>query len=144
MNMPELPLNAKAFRGFDLTQSNIACQHFKINGFIFDWEISADGFNGKPGCLNWRSDFVEGGTRINMLRYESHLMYIKNIKCLFKQWQCGKCRRCFNKVYILDTHVKTYNGDEIKHVWAGGVFEPKKYIKQSLADFGFNVSNHDF
>ena len=50
--MPVLPPNAKDFRGFDLQQLNTACQHLKINGFIFDCEVSANGFNGKPGCLN--------------------------------------------------------------------------------------------
>ena len=58
--MPELPVISKDFRGFNLQQLNIACQHLKINGFIFDCEVTADGFNGKPGCLSWRSEYVEG------------------------------------------------------------------------------------
>ena len=73
-----------------------------------------------------------------------HLIFIKDIKSFFKQWQCGECRRCFKHVGHLDKHVKTCNGSEIKHVWSGGVFEPKKNIKQSLADFGFDTSNHNF
>ena len=93
--MPELPVNSKDFRGFNLQQLNTACQHLKINGFIFDCEVSTDGFNGKPGCLAWRSENVESGLRVNILRYKDHLMYIKNINALFKQWQCGECRHCF-------------------------------------------------
>ena len=45
------------------------------------------------------------------------------------QLQCGKCQRCFNQVINLDRHVKTCNGGEIKHIWSGGVYEPKKNIK---------------
>ena len=104
--------------------------------------MTEGGFKGSPGCLNWQSEFVEGGIRINMLRYENHLMFIKDIKCLFKQWECGKCKRCFDHVCNLDRHIKTCNGGEIKHVWKGGVYNPKK--KQQLAEYGFDVSNHDF
>ena len=124
--MPEMPANSKHFRGFNTEQLNKVCQHLKINRFIFDCKTTARGFEEHPGCLAWCSNFVEGGTRINMLRYKKHLMFIKDIKTLFKQWQCGECRRCFKQVWHLDKHVKTCNGGEIKHVWSGGVFEPKK------------------
>ena len=50
----------------------------------------------------------------------------------------------FKRVWLLERHVKTCNGGEIKHVWKGGVFEPKKNIKQCLADFGFDTLKHDF
>ena len=97
-----------------------------IDAYIFDCEITVDGFERHPGCLAWHSDFVEGGTRINMLRYKKHLMFIKDIKTVFKQWQYGECRCCFKHVRCLDKHVKTCNSNEINHVWSGGVFEPKK------------------
>ena len=71
-------------------------------------------------------------------------MFIKDIKNFFKQWQCGKCRRCFNQVCHLDRHVKTCNGDEIKHIWSGGIYKPTKNIKQRLAAFDIDVSKHDF
>ena len=44
----------------------------------------------------------------------------------------------------LDKHVKTCNGDEIKHIWSGGVYKPQINIKQSLAAFDIDVSKHDF
>ena len=128
VRMPELPVNTKDFRGFNLMQLNKACQHLKINGYIFDCDVTTDGVKGRPGCLQWRINFVEGGTQINMLHYEGHLMFIKEINTFFKQWQCGKCRRCFNKVDSLNDHAKTCNGTEVKRIWSGGVYEPpKKY-----------------
>ena len=66
-DMPELPANTKGFLGSNLMQLNKACQHLKINGYIFDCETTADGVKGCPSCLNWCSDFVEDGTWINML-----------------------------------------------------------------------------
>ena len=92
VRMPELPANSKHFHGFNTDQLNKVCQYLKINGFIFDSEITADSFEGHPGCLAWCSDFVEAGTRINMLRYKKYLMFIKDMKTLFKQFQCGSCR----------------------------------------------------
>ena len=63
--MPKLPVNAKGFRGFNVMQLNKACQHLKISSYIFYCETTTNGVEGCPGCLNWRSDFVEGGTWIN-------------------------------------------------------------------------------
>ena len=65
-----------------------------------------------------------------MVRYEGHLMFIKDIKCFIKQWECGSCKRCFDRVENLTDHVKICSGGVIKHVWKGGVYEPKKNIKQ--------------
>ena len=65
-------------------QLNKACQHLKINGFIFDCEVTADGAEGCLVCLSWRRSFAEGGTWINMLRYDGHLMFIKEIKTFFQ------------------------------------------------------------
>ena len=59
-------------------------------------------------------------------------------------WECGSCKRYFDHVSNLDQHVKICSGGVIKHVWKGGVYEPKKNIKQQLVEFGINVSNHDF
>ena len=58
--MSELPLNSKDFCGFRLHQLNTACRHLNVNAFIFDCELTDGGFKGSPGCLQWRSDFVEG------------------------------------------------------------------------------------
>ena len=44
----------------------------------------------------------------------------------------------------MNDHVKICNCDEIKHIWSGGVYEPPKNIKRSLAAFGIDVSKHDF
>ena len=121
-----MPVDPNRFYGFDETELNKACRFLKVIAYIFDWEVTDGWFKGSPGCLNWRSTFVEGGIRINMLRYEKHLMFIKDIKCLFKQWSCGKCKRCFDQVCHLDRHIKTCNGGEIKHVWKGGIYELKK------------------
>ena len=80
-----------------------------------------------------------GETQINMLRYEGHLMFIKDIKTR----HCGKCRHCFKQPSNFGRHVKTCNGGEINYIWSGSVYEPKN-IKQSLAAFGIDVSKHDF
>ena len=79
-----------------------------------------------------------------MLEYEIHLMFIKDLKCLFKQWECGKCKRCFDHVGHLDDHVKTCNGGEIKHAWKAGVYNLPKNIKQRRAEYGFDVTKHSF
>ena len=115
-NMPELPLASKQFRGFDRESLNKACGYLKVNAYIFNCDLSNGGINGAPGCLDWRSDVIEDGIRINMLEYENHLMYIKDLKCLFNQYECSKCRRCFDHVSNLDQHVPICNGGLIKHI----------------------------
>ena len=144
VNMPELLLDSKQFCGFDRANLNRACHFLNINTYILDCALSDARNTGSLACLNWRSDFIEGGIRINMLEYQNHLMFIKDLKCLFKQWECGKCKRCFDHVGSLDQHVKICNGGEIKHVWKGGIYNPKKSIKQRLAEYGFDVTKHSF
>ena len=51
-HIPELPANLKHFRGFNLVQLNKACQHLKINGFIFNCEMTTGENEGRPGCLS--------------------------------------------------------------------------------------------
>ena len=92
-SIPEIPFNCKDFQGFNASQLNTACQILKINGYIFVCELT-DGATkaasiGKwlPqfGCLNLGSEFVEGGLHLNMLCFNDHLIYIKNLKSLFNQ-----------------------------------------------------------
>ena len=47
----ELQVNSKLFRGFDHIQLNKARQHLKVNGYIFDCELNANGVDGEPGYL---------------------------------------------------------------------------------------------
>ena len=46
MNMPDLPLDSKQFCGFDITELTKACCHLQVNGYIFDCEVTDDGFKG--------------------------------------------------------------------------------------------------
>ena len=71
-NMPDLPLDSKQFRGFDKADLNRACRYLNVNAYIFDCELSDSGNTGSPACLNWRSDFIQGGVHINMLEYQNH------------------------------------------------------------------------
>ena len=118
-------------------------KRFKINGYIFDRKLNDAGTVGSPGCLQWRSKHVEAGLRLNMLRFERHLMFIKKIKSLFEQFQCGDCRRSFKQTSLLDSHLESCNGGVVTHRWCGGIYEPQKTIKQSLASYGFDVSKHE-
>ena len=83
-HMHDIPQNCKDFCGFNLEQLDSACQQLYINTYIFDYEITSRGCNGSPVCLSWHSKFVESDIRLNMLRYEGHLMFIKELKSLFK------------------------------------------------------------
>ena len=71
-------------------------------------------------------------------------MFIKDIKAFFKQFQCGKCKRCFDQVCNLDKHIKICEGVKVKYEWKGGVYKVPKSIKQQLADFDIDTTNHDF
>ena len=44
----------------------------------------------------------------------------------------------------MDKHLESCNGGVVTHRWCGGVYEPPKTIKQSLASYGFDVQKHDF
>ena len=120
VHMCELPLSSKVFGSFDLTRLNEACQHLNVNAYILDCELTANGDAGTPGCLRWRSQHIAGGIRVNMFWFEQHLMFINNIKLLFKQFQCGSCRRCFKLSTHLDKYIKSYNGGVVTHRWCGG------------------------
>ena len=94
--MPEIPNNCKDFGGFILEQLEMACLKIKINGYIFICELTDEGQPKHAGCLKWYNIFfVYGWTQLNMLRDENHLMFIKELKPLYKQFQCAEFESCF-------------------------------------------------
>ena len=120
----ELPQNRKDFAGFNFEQLDKAYQLLNISAYIFDCKIT--NVTGRARCLSWCSEFVEGGIRLSMLRYKDHLTFIKELKALFKLFQCGDCKQCFKQTTHLNDHINICNGTSIKHVWQGGVYNSKK------------------
>ena len=81
--------------GFSFTQIDQPCHFLKIIAFIYEWDVDITGKKGKADGSMWRSLQVEGNLCLNMLVYNGHVMYIKKLKALFKQFQCLKCKHCF-------------------------------------------------
>ena len=50
VNMTDLPLDSRRFCGFDTPELNKACRYLNMNAYIFDCEVTDDGFKGSPGC----------------------------------------------------------------------------------------------
>ena len=71
-------------------------------------------------------------------------MYIKKLKSLFVQFDCGQCKRSFKQSVHLNDHIKTCDGTLVKHVWKGVVYKLKSSIKKCLDSFGIDTSKRDF
>ena len=121
-----------------------ACQNCPKTAKTFEVSIS----NSKIGCVsNSKSmdmlSIVNLPTAGELVPIDGHLMFIKDMKSHFKQFECGTCKRCFKKSKHLDMHIKTCDRTLIKHVWKGGVYEPKMNIKKRLEGFGIDTSKHN-
>ena len=82
--MQVLPENCNDFQGFNSEQLEQACQHLKINAYIFQCRLDATRKKAKSAVLIWQSRFVDGWPRLNRVKHNGHLMYIKKLKSLFK------------------------------------------------------------
>ena len=91
------PETLKKCPGFSFDQINQVCKNFNINALIYECELSSDGKKAEPAGMSWRSSQAEGNTQLDMLMYQGQYMYFRNIKTIFKQFQCLKCKRCFHK-----------------------------------------------
>ena len=63
--------------------------------------MSSDKKKAEAAGMFWRSTQAEGNTRLDVLMYQRHFMYVKIIKPLFKEFQSLKRKRCFPTSVLL-------------------------------------------
>ena len=127
-SVPELPYD-QHFRGFYLTQLDTACQKIWNNRVHF-WLRD---HKRRTKMWSWLSQLAQQicwmWHPFKHAKVQWAFDVHKKLKTLFKEYECGICKRCFKQSSDLDRHKKICDGTLIKHVWKGSVYDPKAGIK---------------
>ena len=70
---------------------------------------------------------------MNLMRYNNHFMYIKDLKQIRHCYRCKKCSKMFKNMEACNRHEK--NCDElVKHTFPGGKYDKSKSIFDKIED----------
>ena len=58
---------------------------------------------------------------MNLMRYNNHFMYIKNLKQIRHCYRCRKCDKIFKNMEACNRHEKTCD-ELVKHIFPGGKY----------------------
>ena len=75
-------------------------------------------------------------------KYEQHFSYICKFKTYAKSYQCGKCRKIFNRTNDLKRHSKTCKA-ETEEVYMGGKYQNKATVHERIQRLGYKIAEAD-
>ena len=68
---------------------------------------------------------------INLLRYNNHFMYIKNMDQMRHCYKCKKCNKIFKCDKLCNRH-ETKCNILVQHEFKGGIYEPNQGIFKNI------------
>ena len=70
---------------------------------------------------------------LNLMRYNIHFMYIKDLKQIRHSYKCKKCCKIFKNMEACNRHEKTCD-ELVKHTFPGGRYDKSKSIFDKIED----------
>ena len=90
----------------------------QLNMFLYDIHFADGELIGEL----YQGSIQMYGKSVKLLRYNSHVCYVNNIKALFKTFRCTTCDTFFSKTGKLERHLVTC-GDRVNHIYPKNVYE---------------------
>ena len=101
-------------------------KHFKININVYTHD--------EPKLLQIdRRSICNYDDTLNLMRYNNHFMYIKDLKQIRHCYKCKKCFKIFKNMEACNRHEKTCN-ELIKHTFPGGQYDKSESIFDKIED----------
>jgi hypothetical protein len=105
-----------------------------INVYIQD-EITKDKKGKDIGLTNIdRKSMTDYETTLNLMRYDNHFMYIKDMDLMRHCYKCKTCSKCFNNMYDCHRHESKCDSKKqfIKHEFIGGSYNKHQSIFEKI------------
>jgi hypothetical protein len=101
-------------------------KHFKININVYTHD--------EPELLQIdRRSICNYDDTLNLMRYNNHFMYIKDLKQIRHCYKCKKCFKIFKNMEACNRHEKTCD-ELIKQTFPGGQYDKSKSIFDKIED----------
>jgi hypothetical protein len=101
-------------------------KHFNININVYTHD--------EPELLQIdRRSMCEYDDTLNLMRYNNHFMYIKDLKQIRHSYKCKKCCKIFKNMEACNRHEKTCD-ELVKHTFPGGKYDKSKSIFDKIED----------
>ena len=115
----EVKVHRLAIKGdIDLAKLPDCEECFKLNINVFNVDSATDTIFPDLRSSNSYTDVM------NVLFYQNHFMYIKNINKLQLSFSCQKCNAIFGEFYNFKVHDKKCKGEITQVRYKGGVYQP--------------------
>ena len=130
-------LDPYTFKGVSLNDMEWLEKMFHIRVRIF----SLSKRKGKAVIRVVRSTLTGSYPVVNLNLYNTHLSLIVDMLKYGKVYSCDKCHKVLASAYNLKRHTAiTKDCTQVKFVYKGGVYRPKKSIFQKLKEVGIHVA----
>ena len=106
-------------------------RHFKININVYT--------NDEPDILQIdRRSICKYEDTLNLMRYNNHFMYIKDLNQIRHCYRCKKCSKIFQNMEACNRHEKKCD-ELIKHTFPGGTYNKSKSIFDRIDKQLYNI-----
>ena len=78
---------------------------------------------------------------VPLLRYGTHLCYVKDLRTVFHTYRCTSCDTFFNRPAWLERHQKTCTG-AVKHKFPGNFYQLRSTVFEELESIGIEVPHN--
>jgi len=101
-------------------------KHFNVNVNVYTHD--------EPELLQIdRRSICNYDDTLNLMRYNNHFMYIKDLKQIRHCYRCKKCSKIFKNMEACNRHEKTCD-ELVKHTFPGGKYDKSKSIFDKIED----------
>jgi len=130
-------LNPNKFPGVTLRELVDVEDIFEINVVVYALEL--DDRSPKATVVQLSRKKYERTMYVNL--HESHFSYIFDISKYCQRYECPRCSEVWTSKHF-HRHVRTCDA-QVKHTYAGGVYNNKKTVFDQLEQLGINVPGED-
>ncbi len=108
-------------------------KHFNVNINVYT--------NDEPDIIQIdRRSICNYNNTLNLMRYNNHFMYIKNLEQVRHCYKCKKCSKIFKNMEACHRHEK-HCDELVKHTFPGGKYDKTKSIFDKIEDTYLKLIN---
>jgi len=110
-------------------------KHFNININVYTHDV-------KDELRIDRRSITNYDDTLNLMRYNNHFMYIKNLQQIRHCYRCRKCDKICNNMEACNRHEKTCD-ELVKHTFPGGKYNKSKSIFDRIEEVYNDLLNKE-
>ena len=124
------------FEGVRMSDLEACEKIFGVGVEVFEFEERE---NEAPVLVCRRRSTVKSSKKLQLLSYDQHFCYIRDVNTLGHAFACTKCKKLWKKKFTLNRHEEKCNGTGQRETYTGGVYIPPPTPLETLQKHGLAV-----